>query len=225
MARPGAVMNSTSAQQVSIQALCPASAAASALALTLSRLNGSAAGSCASAHWQAIVRASAPATTRDASLRFLTTSISRSITRVSHSKRKRSRRLLTPQYPWRFTHSPSACNYLEMDDKSSPAERRWRTVYAAASTPRKGAGQEVRRGMISSAAGVTARRCRFRPCPTMSIPTTAIVRSQGRCRNHSIEGAMNSLSAFRRMIAPGSRRGCPTGRPGVWMSRPIVRRR
>src|SRR5687768_7853221 len=46
MARPGTVMNRTRAEQVSIHALCPARAALSAVAFTVSRVGG---GSCASA--------------------------------------------------------------------------------------------------------------------------------------------------------------------------------
>ena len=66
MARPGAVMNSTSAELVSIQALWPASAAASALVFTDSSVTGSGvsgAGSAASSSGVSATGASASGAT------------------------------------------------------------------------------------------------------------------------------------------------------------------
>src|SRR4051794_19623416 len=87
-------MNKTSAELVSIQALCPASAAASAFVLTVSSVTGgvagAAVGSCEIADRE-IANKNKAATANLATRRNCTSSANRSITEVSHSRRIENR--------------------------------------------------------------------------------------------------------------------------------------
>src|SRR4051794_6085833 len=112
-------MNSTSAELVSIQALCPASAAASAFALTLSSVGAGVSGACASAEHELAIMIAKQPPSRKTVRRLRTSSANRCIEEVSYSRRVDTalgeRALIDSAFrPWSF-HATVTQDMVERD--------------------------------------------------------------------------------------------------------------